>query len=295
MNLRDLQYLSAIAEHEHMGRAAIACHVSQPTMSMQIKKLEEELGVQLLERANKRVRLSAHGKIIAARATDIFHQSNALKELAKSLRDPLAGECRLGAFPTLAPYYLPHIVPLITSALPKTQLLLVEDKTDRLLDNLKSGTLDMALIALPIEEKNLSSHALFTEPFYLAVANSHRLAGRIFVTAKEVKNERMLLLEDGHCMRDQALDVCRIVGAHELSNFRATSLETLRQMVAANVGVTLIPKCAITQNAPICMLPFKGNPYRRTIGLVWRDSYPKMAMVEAIRNILSKHSLSCIA
>ena len=277
MNLRDLKYLVALAEHKHFGRAAAACFVSQPTLSTQIKKLEDELGVPLVERAPRKVMLTPAGREAAMRARGIVAEVEQMKEAARRSRDPEAGTVRLGIFPTLGPYLLPHVVPTIRSRFPQLELLLVEEKSDVLLAQLRNGQLDAALLALPLADEQLHAEFLFEEPFVLAAPVGHPLAERSNLTLDDLADQRLLLLQDGHCLRDQALDVCQLAGAQEKSEFQATSLETLRQMVAANVGVTLLPMLAV--KPPVAPSPtmrlvgFSGaHPPSRRIAMVWRRS-----------------------
>jgi len=276
VNLRDLRYLVALADHAHFGRAAAACFVSQPTLSTQIKKLEDELGVALVERAPRHVMLTPSGRDIAERARRILSDVDEMKESARRTRDPEAGSVRLGLFPTLGPYLLPHVIPRVRARFPRLELLLVEEKTETLLRQLRDGKLDAAVLALPLHDDHLHEEALFDEPFVLAVPKSHALAGRANVRMKDLADQSLLLLEDGHCLRDQALDVCEMAGAGEKSGFRATSLETLRQMVAANVGITLLPALAVQPPVPasdaIALLPFKAPAPHRRIAMVWRKS-----------------------
>ena len=238
MNIRDLKYLVAVADFRHFGRAAEACFVSQPTLSMQLKKLEETLGVTLIERG-KQVMLTAAGVEIVAKAREILGQVDQLVAYAKESNDPLGGELRLGAFPTLAPYLFPLVVPKINTAFPHLKLLLVEEKTNQLLAQLKEGKLDAAFIAAPVEEAGIVSKSLFSESFLLAVPRGHPLAAKKEVTAEDIAAQPILLLDEGHCLRDQALALCQRVGAKATDNFRATSLDTLRQMVASGVAVTV--------------------------------------------------------
>ncbi len=276
MNLRDLRYLVALADHQHFGRAAAACFVSQPTLSTQVRKLEEELGVALVERAPRKVMLTPAGRDVAERARRIVADVEEMREAARRNRDPEAGTVRLGLFPTLGPYLLPHAMPLIRKRFPKLELLLVEEKSDVLLTQLREGRLDATLLALPVHGEQLHAEALFEEPFLLAVPDAHPLAQRDSLELDELSDQRLLLLEDGHCLRDQALDVCRLAGAGEKSEFRATSLETLRQMVAANVGVTLLPTLAVkppvARSDNIHLLHFRGARPSRRIAMVWRKS-----------------------
>ncbi len=276
MNLRDLQYLVALAEQRHFGRAAEACFVSQPTLSMQIRKLEDELGVALFERAPRKVMLTPAGHEVLERARRILSEVEQMKEAARRSKDPEAGSLRLGVFPTLAPYLLPHVVPQLRERFPQLQLLLVEEKSDVLLERLREGRLDAALLALPVQDEQLHAQFLFEEPFVLAAPAQHPLAREASLSVDALNDETLLLLEDGHCLRDQALDVCRRSGAQEKAGFRATSLETLRQMVAAGAGVTLLPALAVhasvAQPRNIRLVPFRAPPPSRRIALVWRKS-----------------------
>ncbi|MBL8297045.1 MAG: DNA-binding transcriptional regulator OxyR [Rhodanobacteraceae bacterium] len=276
MNLRDLRYLVALAEHKHFGRAADASFVSQPTLSTQIKKLEDELDVALVERTPRKILLTEAGREIAARARHVLDEIDQIRTIARRTRDPESGSLRLGIFPTLGPYLLPHVVPGLRQRFPRLELLLTEEKSETLLARLREGRLDASLLALPVQDEQLSTAALFDEPFLLAVPTHHRLAQRKSLGIDDLENESLLLLEDGHCLRDQALDVCRLAGASERDGFRATSLETLRQMVAANVGITLLPLLAvrppIAQSEAIHLLAFRNRAPSRRIALVWRKS-----------------------
>jgi LysR family hydrogen peroxide-inducible transcriptional activator len=277
MNLRDLHYLVALAEHRHFGRAAEACFVSQPTLSTQIKKLEEELGVPLVERTPRKVLLTEVGRDIAERSREVLNGIEQIRGVARRTLDPESGTVRLGIFPTLGPYLLPHVLPLIRTAFPRLELLLVEEKSEVVLRRLHEGKLDAGILALPLHEDSLHSEFLFEEPFLLAVAAQHPLAHQqAQLKLADLSNQNLLLLEDGHCLRDQALEVCHLAGAGEHSGFRATSLETLRQMVAANVGITLLPVTAVKPPvAPVenlHLIEFKGHPPSRRIAMVWRKS-----------------------
>lgn len=276
MNLRDLKYLLALADHKHFGRAAAACFVSQPTLSTQIRKLEAELGVSLVERAPRKVMLTPAGRDAAERARRIVAEVEQMKEGARRSQDPEAGAVRLGMFPTLGPYLLPHVIPGIRERFPNLELLLVEEKSDVLLARLQEGKLDAALLALPIQDDQLHCQFLFDEPFVLAVPGGHPLALRDTLGLGELSQHKLLLLEDGHCLREQAMEVCRLSGANEKSEFRATSLETLRQMVAANVGMTLLPMLAVkppvAQSQNIHLLSFSDSHPSRRIAMLWRRS-----------------------
>lgn len=293
MNLRDLQYLVALAEHRHFGRAADACFVSQPTLSTQIKKLEDELGVPLVERTPRKVLLTEVGRDIAARARDVLNEIEQIRGVARRTLDPESGTVRLGIFPTLGPYLLPHVLPLVRDAFPRLELLLMEEKTEAVLRMLREGRLDAGILALPLHEDSLHSEFLFEEPFLLAVSSAHALAhkqGQLKLT--DLSSQNLLLLEDGHCLRDQALEVCQLSGAGERSGFRATSLETLRQMVAANVGITLLPVMAVKPPvAPVenlHLIEFKGHPPSRRIAMVWRKSSAMDGFLKQLAAIFRK-------
>ncbi|MDJ0654020.1 MAG: DNA-binding transcriptional regulator OxyR [Xanthomonadales bacterium] len=276
MNIRELQYLVTLADVKHFGRAAEACFVSQPTLSTQIKKLEEELGVQLVERAPRKVMLTDIGAEIVDRARLVLRDVDQIKEVARQTRDPEAGTLRLGIFPTLGPYLLPHVVPGINQRYPRLELLLFEEKTEDLIRMLREGRLDAAILALPLEDEGLHVEPLFEEPFVLAVPQSHQLDKARHLEIDDLRDHTVLLLEDGHCLRDQALEVCQMASANERAGFRATSLETLRQMVAASVGITLLPVLAVkppvAMPASIHLKAFDQPMPKRALGMVWRRS-----------------------
>ncbi len=286
MNLRDLAYLVAVAQQQHFGKAAVQCGVSQPALSMQLQKLEQTLGVALIERNSKNVRMTAAGQHIAQRAQSILSEVNDIKQYAKAQQNPLAGDFYLGAFPTLAPYYLPHIVPLIHAQLPQLNLMLVEEKTDVLLQQLQAGTLDAALIALPIDDAQLNSVHLFDDAFVLAVPPQHPLAVHSSISAQQLQNHTLLLLDEGHCLRAQALNICARMGAHEQQKFRATSLETLRHMVMAGSGITLMPQMAAQPNRHIVYIALQESEYKRQIGLVWRKKSNRAQCMQQLCAVL---------
>lgn len=251
MNLRDLEYLVALADQRHFGRAAAACYVSQPTLSTQIKKLESELGVVLVERGSRSVLLTAAGEEVVERARHLLDDADQIRRIAKTAADPESGTLRLGLFPTLAPYLLPHIVGGLRARFPRLEVLLVEEKSPELIERLRTGTLDAALLALPLHDESLAAEPLFREDFLLAMPAAHELAAADEPLPAEVMaGQELLLLEDGHCLRDQALAVCSMAGGHERGGFQATSLETLRHMVAAGVGLTLLPELSVRPPVP---------------------------------------------
>ena len=277
MNLRDLSYLVALAEHRHFGRAAEASFVSQPTLSMQIKKLEEELGVDLFERQPRQLLLTPAGERVGKRARLILHEAEQIREDARRSQSPEAGSLRIGLFPTLGPYLLPHVVGPVRQRFPQLELLLVEEKTEDVLRGLRDGQLDVGVLALPVNSEQLHVEPLFDEPFVLAVPHEHPLAAHPGpIPPSAIEGENLLLLEDGHCLRDQALEVCHLAGARERSGFRATSLETLRQMVAAGVGITLLPLLAVQPpvavSGDIRLIPFQSPAPTRRIAMLWRNT-----------------------
>jgi LysR family hydrogen peroxide-inducible transcriptional activator len=232
--------------------------------------------VQLIERAPRKVMLTPVGSDIVVRARRVLADVEQMRETARRTADPEAGSVRLGLFPTLAPYLLPHVVPKIGGRFPRLELLLVEEKTEVLLTQLREGRLDAAILALPLHEDWLQIEKLFEEPFLLAVPHGHALARRDNLKLADLSREHLLLLEDGHCMREQALAVCSLAGASEKDGFRATSLETLRQMVAAGVGITLLPLLAVKPPVPVSenieLVRFRNPAPSRKLALVWRRS-----------------------
>ena len=291
MNLRDLRYLVALADLKHFGRAAAACFVSQPTLSTQIRKLEEELDVTLVERAPRKVLLTEVGSEIAARARGVLNEVEQMRALARRTRDPEAGTIRLGIFPTLGPYLLPHVVPKLRERFPRLEVLLIEEKSELLLRQLREGKLDAAILALPLHDDQLHEHFLFEEPFVLATPTGHALGKRKLLKIDDLANQNLLLLDEGHCLRDQALDVCQLSGAGEKDGFRATSLETLRQMVSANVGVTLLPvlsvKPPVSPSPNLQLIAFKGVVPSRKIAMVWRRSTAMSSFLDQVADTIA--------
>jgi LysR family hydrogen peroxide-inducible transcriptional activator len=286
MNLRDLRYLLAVAEHEHFGRAARACGISQPTLSVQVRKLEELLGVALFERGSKTVvpteacaRLIGHARAAVAEA-------EAMLAVAADLRDPLAGRFRLGIIPTLAPYLLPLVFAPLRAALPVLALEPWEDQTAALFERLRAHELDAALLATEVDGPDLASEVLFAEPFLAALPPEHPLAGRAVVTEADLAQD-ILVLADGHCLRDQTLEACGQSGALG-GALRASSLSTLLNMVAAGYGTTLIPALAAgaAQDAGIVLRPLAAQT-GRTVRIAWRAHYPRHAAVAAVAAVIA--------
>lgn len=289
MNLRVLEYLTAVADTQHFGKAAEKCFVSQPTLSMQIKKLEDYLGVQLFERNNKSVHLTDIGRTIVEHARKLNFAADELKQIAKSAKNPNTGIIKMGVIPTIAPYLLPNIVPKITAQFPDLTLLLKELTTKELLTRIHSGELDLLVLALPINDTALIVQELYTEEFLLAVPKNHELANKKEVTIEQISDEPMLLLEEGHCLRDQALDVCHTNARFTRHHFEATSLETLRQMVSAGVGVTLMPEHARKEcDKNIVYIPFKDPAPARKVGIVWRNTTSRGELFEEIKGMVSR-------
>ena len=284
MNIRDMKYLIAVSKYQHFGKAAEACFVSQPALSMQIHKLEETLGVKLFERTNKSVMTTDVGKKIVEHAENIIKEVDEINQIAKVASDPLSVELKIGAFPTLAPYYLPKAIPKITTLYPKLKLHIIEDKTENLIEELINGKIDAAFLAtpLPYEVPSLEYTVLFKDEFLLAVPDSHKFAEKKRISRSDISGECLFLLDDGHCLRDQALDICTAKGATENEEFRASSLETLRHMVIANKGITLIPKIASRSNDGLNYLEFTNPRPTRTISMVWRNTSPRKDLLHNI-------------
>lgn len=294
LKLKDLRYLVALADERHFGRAAQRSYVSQPTLSAQLKKLEDYLGVQLVERQPKQVTLTEAGEQIVARARRILEASDEVLALARSHRDPLAGKLRMALLPTIGPYLLPRVAREIHKALPRLELQLYEYQTAPMLEKLHTGQIDLGILALPVDMDGLEARQLYEEPFALAVPAQHRLAKKKDVTVDDLKDETLLLLEDGHCLRDQALEVCSRVGMQEKQDFRATSLETLRQMVATGAGVTLLPELASRgaygSARGVVLRPFARPAPVRHVGAVWRKTTARKPAIEALCKVIEAHA-----
>jgi len=294
LKLKELRYLVAVADTRHFGRAAERCFVSQPTLSTQLKKLEDYLGVQLIERQPRRVALTAAGEAIVARARRILEASDEVVTLARAHRDPLAGALRIAMLPTIGPYLLPRVARDIRKALPRLDLRLYEYPTAAMLTRLRAGEIDLGILALPVDLDGLEARNLYDEPFMVAVPATHPLAKHERIRVQQLHDETLLLLEDGHCLRDQALEVCSQVGMHEKQDFRATSLETLRQMVATGAGVTLLPELATLgayrHARGVVVRPFARPAPVRKIGGVWRKTTARQAAIEAVCNEIALHA-----
>lgn len=293
MNLRDLRYFVALAETRHFGEAAARSFVSQPTLSGQIKKLEEELGAALFERTTKAVTLTALGQALLPHARRALEEADALVQLARAHRDPLSGPLRIGAIPTLAPHLIPLILGPLKREHPALRLVLSEELTARLLDRLRRHELDGILIATPAEEPDLDHRALFDEPFFLALPRGHALFRKPKLERADLQALDMLLLADGHCLSDQVMEVCRLrAGARtqDAADLRAASLNTLLQLVGAGMGATLIPALALRgasmKEAGVVTRPLGMADASRRVSLVWRRTFPRKAALDALAAVV---------
>ncbi|WP_338883741.1 MULTISPECIES: DNA-binding transcriptional regulator OxyR [Xenorhabdus] len=296
MNIRDLEYLVALAEYRHFRRAADACHVSQPTLSGQIRKLEDELGVMLLERTSRKVLFTQQGMLLVEQAKTILREVKVLQEMASLQGESMSGPLHIGLIPTIGPYLLPLIIPELHKLFPKLEMYLHEAQTLNLLAQLDSGKLDCAILALVKETEAFIEVPLFEEPMKLAVYEEHKWAGRDKIKMAELSGEKLLMLEDGHCLRDQAMGFCFQAGAKEDTHFRATSLETLRNMVAAGSGITLLPDLSVPNERSrdgVCYLECYEPEPKRSVILVYRPGSPLRGryeqLAEAIRTKMGNY------
>ncbi len=297
INLRDLEYLVALDEEQNFRRAAERCFVSQPTLSGQLKKLEERLGVQLIERTTRQVTMTDVGRAVAEQARLALAEAREVEHIASTFHDPMAGSLQVGLIPTVAPYLLPLIMPTLKSAFPKLKLWLHEQQTSVLLERLKRAELDLAILALPVAgDQEFAGEDLFREPFWLALPKGDALAKQQEVRLADIDKRELMLLEEGHCLREHALDVCFSAGAAEYGGFHATSLETLRHMVGEGMGITLMPQLAVPQRRAkddaVQYRPFVTPPPGRRIGMLWRrGSYRQPAfksLGQTIREIAAR-------
>ena len=299
MTLTELRYIVAVARERHFGRAAEACFVSQPTLSVAIKKLEEELDVRLFERGGNEVSITPIGAEIVEQAQRVIEQAAAIKEIAKRGKDPLDGPLRLGVIYTIAPYLLPELVRNVIKRSPQMPLMLQENFTTRLLEMLRTGELDAAILAEPFPDQGLAVTPLYDEPFLVAVPRTHAMATCKELSAEAIKDETMLLLGTGHCFRDHVLEVCPEFARFSPSSegirksFEGSSLETIKQMVASGMGITVVPKLSVPrQDVPhaadpstdhVCYVPFSDPPPTRRVVLVWRKSFTRHEAIAALR------------
>lgn len=290
MNIRDLEYLVALAEHKHFRRAADSCHVSQPTLSGQIRKLEDELGIILLERTSRKVLFTQSGLLLVDQAKTILREVKLLKEMASNQGKEMTGPLHVGVIPTIGPYLMPHIVPALQQAFPELELFLYEAQTHQLLEQLETGRLDCAIVASVRETEPFIEVPLFNEKMLLAVSETHPWAKEETIPMSMLKDREMLMLDDGHCLRNQALGYCFTAGAKENSHYQATSLETLRNMVAANAGMTLMPQLAVLSEGArggVKYLPCHTPQPARDVILVYRPGSPLRVRYERIAEAIS--------
>ena len=294
LTLRDLQYVVAVAQHGHFGRAAQACHVSQPALSGQIKKLEEHLGVTLFERSARRVALTEVGRAVVQQARVVLEEAEKIVAAAQAPRAPLAGPFRLGAIATLGPYLMPYLLGPLRRSFPGLELTIKEGLTRDLLEELRAGELDAVLAARTFPEDGLEVRPLFVEPFLLTVPHGHPLAGKHPVRASELRSDEMVLLEDGHCLRDQTLALCPPNRRGNTREMHVTSLETLRHLVASGAGYTLMPILAVTRDKRLQGLiqyrPLEGRNIGREIVLVCRDRFPRKSDIALLADFIRKHA-----
>ena len=305
MTLTELKYIVAVARERHFGKAAQACYVSQPTLSVAVKKLEEELDVKLFERSANEVTVTHLGEEIVRQAQSVLEQAAAIKEIAKRGKDPLAGPLALGIIYTIGPYLLPDLVRQMIARTPQMPLILQENFTVKLLEMLRTGEIDCVILAEPFPDAGLAIAPLYDEPFLAVVPTHHRLASHDSVTSEELKQETMLLLGSGHCFRDHVLQVCPEFARFSSNaegirkSFEGSSLETIKHMVAAGMGVTLVPRLSVPKEALAAKpkrrrdedpylkyLPFEGDPPTRRVVLAWRRSFTRYEAIAAVRNAI---------
>jgi LysR family transcriptional regulator, hydrogen peroxide-inducible genes activator len=287
VTLKQMRYLDALARHGHFGRAADACAISQPALSMQIREMERELGTALFERGPRTVTLTGFGEDVLARVREILRRVGEVEDMARAVRDRAAGRLRIGVIPTVAPYLLPRIVGELSARHPGLDLQLRETVTPRLLSELAEGALDTAIVALPVSEPAFSEVPLFTEDFVLVRPGAE--AGRPVPSPERLREMRLLLLEEGHCFRDQALSFCNMSPSAPREMMDGSSLSTLVQMVGAGLGVTLIPEMAVeveTRSADVSIARFAAPGPRRTIGMIWRRSTPLADLLREVSGIV---------
>jgi LysR family hydrogen peroxide-inducible transcriptional activator len=296
VTLTELKYVVAVARERHFGRAAEACFVSQPTLSVAIKKLEDELGVPIFERGNNEVSVTAIGARIVEGALGVLQQTSTIREIARLGKDPLDGPVRLGVIYTIAPYLLPQLVPQLIEAVPQMPLLLHENYTHKLVEQLRQGELDAAIVALPLPEAGLMVQPLYDEPFIVAMPRKHAWANRSAIASAELKAQTMLLLGTGHCFRDQVLEVCPDLSRLSSSQgsggdaiqrtFEGSSLETIRHMVASGLGITVLPSTSLSVNGSdplLSYVPFEPPVPDRRVVIAWRKSYTRPQAIEELR------------
>jgi LysR family hydrogen peroxide-inducible transcriptional activator len=296
MTLTELKYIVAVAREKHFGHAAEACFVAQPTLSVAIKKLEDELGVPIFERGGSEISMTPLGVQIVAQAERVLEQTAAIREIAKQNKDPLTGQLRLGVIYTVAPYLLPQLVRSMIQRVPQMPLVLQENFTAKLLEMLRQGELDAAIMAQPFPQQGLLVQPLYDEPFVVAMPASHPWSNRERINAADLKNETMLLLGNGHCFRDQVLEVCpemarfSTTGDGIARTFEGSSLETIRHMVASGIGITVLPKASVpdmqAHDGLLRYVPFEDPVPTRRVVIAWRKSFTRRAAIDAVRDAM---------
>lgn len=298
MTLTGLRYIVAVARHRHFGRAARACFVSQPTLSVGLKKIEQELGVVLFERNAAEVTVTPQGQPIIDQALKVLEEADTLKQMAESVQDPLTGPLRLGAIFTIGPYLFPDLIPELRKEAPGMPLILSEGYTADLAQKLRHGEIDAAILALPFEQPNLITLPLYDEPFVVLLPSGHPLESREKIQSRWLHDENMLLLSDGHCFRDQVIETCPECLDAESSTTEGSSLETIRHMVASGLGVTVVPCTAAGADKftrrMLAVRRFAQRDAKRTVAVAFRASFPRFAAIEALREAVWRCKLSCV-
>lgn len=295
MTLTELKYIVALAREKHFGRAAEACFVSQPTLSVAIRKLEDELGVQLFERGTAGIQTTAMGDQLIEQAQKVLDEASLLKDLARQGRDPLAGPLRVGVIFTIGPYLLPWLVPQMIQAHPSMPMLLQENYTVKLLETLRQGEIDVLILAEPFDAQGLVTEPVYDEHFMVAVPRQHPWVKRRRIPSAELTQQTMLLLGSGHCFRDQVVEICPELSRFSQASsgiqktFEGSSLETIRHMVASGVGITVLPQTACPRSRDdgfLCYIPFESPAPNRRVVLAWRKSFARPAAIEALKQQL---------
>ncbi|MDO9600108.1 MAG: hydrogen peroxide-inducible genes activator [Azoarcus sp.] len=297
MTLTDLRYLVALAHERHFGRAAEKCHVSQPTLSVAVKKVEEELGIQLFERSASEVKITETGRRIVAQAEKVLVEASQIHEIASAGKDPLAGPLRVGVIYTIGPYLLPRLIPRVHHLAPRMPLIIQENYTTRLAEALKRGELDVIIISLPFEEAGIVTQSVYDEPFRVLLPAAHPWTAETSIDAAHLADDQLLLLGAGNCFRDQVLEVCphcRNVGGLQRT-LEGSSLETIRHMVATGLGVTVLPSSAADEmgvhNPLVAVRPFSDPEPTRRVALAWRVTYPRSAAIDILRTAIFESHL----
>ena len=297
MTLTDLRYLVALARERHFGRAAEKCHVSQPTLSVAVKKVEEELGVQLFERSASEVKITETGRRIVVQAEKVLMEATQIHEIAAAGKDPLAGPLRVGVIYTIGPYLLPRLIPRVHELAPRMPLIIHENYTARLVEVLKRGELDVIIISLPLEEAGVVAQPVYDEPFRVLMPAAHAWTQGAQVDAQQLAEDQLLLLGAGNCFRDQVLEVCptcRNLGGLQRT-LEGSSLETIRHMVATGLGVTVLPSSAAdelaVQNPLVAVRPFSDPQPSRRVALAWRVTYPRSGAIDVLRRAILDSAL----